>query len=176
MNAVEIEEAVSALASSPFDAGEFPYAFLAAFGNKETTIKRLRSGSSNSSDIPGGVLQRSNIHMAVCALGEVGGTLAALRLSPKTSAAKAKFVLATDGVELEAEDLASGDTIACDYGDFADHFGFFLPLAGISGIRTSRSLLGVFFRFASNFAPSAGARIVARRLRPPSARRKDGSG
>jgi hypothetical protein len=55
---------VSALASSPFDAGEFPYAFLAAFGNKDTTIKRLRGGSSNSSDIPGGVLQRSNIHMA----------------------------------------------------------------------------------------------------------------
>ena len=80
MNAVEIEEAVSALASEPFDAGEFPYAFLAAFGNKETTVKRLRSGSSNSSDVPGGVLQRNNIHMAVCAPGEVGATFAALRL------------------------------------------------------------------------------------------------
>jgi hypothetical protein len=135
MNAVEIEEAVSALASAPFDAGEFPYAFLAAFGNKDTTIKRLRSGSSNASDIPGGVLQRSNIHMAVCPPGEIGATLAALRLSPKTSAAKAKFVLATDGVELEAEDLASGETIACAYGDFARHFGFFLPLAGISTVR-----------------------------------------
>src|SRR6202023_3777582 len=108
MNAVEIEEAVSALASSPFDAGEFPYAFLAAFANKETTIKRLRSGSSNSSDMPCGVLQRNNIHLAVCVPAEVGATLDALRLSPKTSAAKAKFVLATDGVELEAEDLAPG--------------------------------------------------------------------
>jgi hypothetical protein len=28
MNAVEIEEAISALAERPFDAGEFPYAFL----------------------------------------------------------------------------------------------------------------------------------------------------
>src|SRR5271166_2041780 len=112
MNAVEIEEAVSALASAPFNAGEFPYAFLAAFGNKETTIKRLRAGSSNASDVPGGVLQRNNIHMAVCAPGEVGATLAALRQSPKTTAAKAKFVLATDGVDLEAEELASGDVIA----------------------------------------------------------------
>ena len=118
MNAVEIEEAVSALASAPFDAGEFPYAFLAAFGNKDTTIKRLRSRSSNASDVAGGVLQRSNIHMSVCATGAVGATLGALRLSPKTTAAKAKFVLATDGVELEAEDLASGETIACAYGDF----------------------------------------------------------
>ena len=43
MNAVEIEESVSNLALQPFDAGEFPYAFLIAFGNKDTTIKKLRS-------------------------------------------------------------------------------------------------------------------------------------
>ena len=37
MNAVEIEEAVSRLAELPFDAENFPYAFLEAFGNKPTT-------------------------------------------------------------------------------------------------------------------------------------------
>ena len=51
MNAVEIEEAISALAEQPFDAEEFPFAFLEAFGNKDTTIKRLRAGASNKSDI-----------------------------------------------------------------------------------------------------------------------------
>ena len=68
MNAVEIEEAVSHLAMQNFDAAEFPFAFLKAFGNKETTIKKLRSAknSSNSSDISGGVLQRNNIHIVVC--------------------------------------------------------------------------------------------------------------
>ena len=45
MNAVEFEEAVSELASQPFDPQEFPFAFLTAFGNKETTVKRLRSTS-----------------------------------------------------------------------------------------------------------------------------------
>jgi hypothetical protein len=40
MNAVEIEEAVSKLAEQPFDADSFPFDFLAAFGNKETTLKR----------------------------------------------------------------------------------------------------------------------------------------
>ena len=49
MNAVEIEEAVSQLAERPFDAREFPFAFLEAFGNKATTIKRLRGGASNKS-------------------------------------------------------------------------------------------------------------------------------
>ena len=61
MNAVEIEEAISALAEQPFDAAEFPFLFLEAFGNKQTTIKRLRKGQ-NKSDI-GGVLQTNNIHI-----------------------------------------------------------------------------------------------------------------
>jgi len=51
MNAVEVEEAVSDLAEQPFDVHEFPYAFLGAFGNKATTIKRLRTGVSNKSDL-----------------------------------------------------------------------------------------------------------------------------
>lgn len=55
MNAVEIEEAVSQFASEPFNRAEFPFSFLAAFGNKPTTIARLRSGASNASGIPGGV-------------------------------------------------------------------------------------------------------------------------
>ena len=135
MNAVEIEAALSDLAIEPFDAAEFPFAFLTTFGNKETTLKRLRSGNSNASDVPGGVLLRNNIHIAVCEPGRVGETLGALRASPATTKAKAKFILATDGETLEAEDLASGETIAPAYPDFPNHLGFFLPLAGISTIK-----------------------------------------
>ena len=135
MNAVEIEEAISALAEKPFDPAGFPFAFLEAFGNKDTTIKRLRSGASNASDMVGGVLQRNNIHVAACAPGAVGATLKALRESPRTISAKAKFILATDGATVEAEDLGSGEVIASEYRDIAQHFGFFLPLAGISTVR-----------------------------------------
>ncbi|MBU2849725.1 class I SAM-dependent DNA methyltransferase [Acidithiobacillus ferrivorans] len=135
MNAVEIEAAISYIALQPFDAAEFPFAFLTAFGNKDTALKRLRTGNNNVSDVPGGVLQRNNIHIAVCAEGSVGQTLKALRVSPATAKAKAKFILATDGLTLEAEDLTSGETIACAYPDLPNHFGFFLPLAGISTIK-----------------------------------------
>ncbi len=138
MNAVEIEEAVSALAAVPFDAESFPYAFLEAFGNKETTIKRLRSGETNQSDIPGGVLQRNNIHLKTCPAGEVSATLTLLRESGATARYKAKFILATDGKSFEAESLFDGETIACDYEKFSDHFGFFLALAGISTVREIR--------------------------------------
>ncbi len=135
MNPFEIEEAVSDLALEPFDRSEFPFQFLAAFDNPDTTIKRLRSGSTNASDIPGGVLQRSNIHLATSALGEVDATLKALRESPKTASNKAKFILATDGEVFQAEDLNGGGTVVCSYAEFPDHFGFFLPLAGITTVK-----------------------------------------
>ncbi|MGJ4933307.1 class I SAM-dependent DNA methyltransferase [Bradyrhizobium sp. HKCCYLRH3083] len=137
MNAVEIEEAISALAEQAFDAAEFPYLFLQAFGNKEATLKRLRKGETNKSDL-GGVLQTNNIHIAVAPKGEVTATLAALKASPATTRAKAKFVLATDGEAFEAEDLGSGETVACAYPDFPNHFGFFLPLAGITTVKQIR--------------------------------------
>jgi len=69
MNAVEIEQAISELAEKPFHRQEFPFQFLEAFGNKETTLKRLRSGVSNKSDL-GGVLQTNNIHIVPCAPGQ----------------------------------------------------------------------------------------------------------
>jgi len=137
VNAVEIEEAVTALANAPFNPAEFPFAFLQAFGNKETTIKRLRSGASNKSDL-GGVLQTNNIHIAVSAPGGVTKKLAELKASPATIRAKARFILATDGEQIEAEDLDTGETVACAYADFPDHFGFFLPLAGITTVKQVR--------------------------------------
>ncbi len=139
MNAVEIEEAISRLAEQPFDPATFPYAFLEAFGNKPSTIKRLKAGDTNQSDVNGGILQRNNIHMAICESGEVHKTIEKLRTSPATIKQKAKFVLATDGITLEAEDLTTDDPpIACDYKDFPNHFGFFLPLAGITTVKQIR--------------------------------------
>lgn len=138
MNPVEIEEAVSQLAAEPFDRAEFPFQFLTAFGNKNTTIDRLRKGNTNQSDLPGGVLQRNNIHIATCDPGAVEATLSALRESPRTASNKAKFIVATDGASFQAEDLTGGGTVACDYADFHEHFGFFLPLAGITTVEQIR--------------------------------------
>jgi hypothetical protein len=106
--------------------------------SKLSVTKRRRSGgcagASNKSDL-GGVLQTNNIHIATCSAGQVTKTLTALKESPATAKAKAKFILATDGVDFEAEDLVSGETVACAYKDFPDHFGFFLSLAGITVVK-----------------------------------------
>jgi hypothetical protein len=138
MNAVEIEQAVSDLIEQPFDAAEFSFAFLEAFGNKPTTIKRLRSGESNKSDL-GGVLQTNQIHIKVAEPGGASEAFEALKASPATKRFKAKFVLATDGVELFAEELNSDEPpVICAYTDFPNHFGAFLALAGISTIKQVR--------------------------------------
>ncbi len=143
MNAVEIEQAITNLAEEEFDSASFAFAFLEAFGNKETTIKRLKSEKkdcTNASDLKaeGGVLQRNNIHILVSPEGETAKTLTKLKESSSTEKAKAKFILSTDGKYFEAEDLSSGETVACNYKDFPDHFGFFLPLAGISTVKQIR--------------------------------------
>lgn len=137
MNPVEISEAIAEVFGQPMDAAEFPYAFLRAFGNKDTTIARLKSGNTNQSDV-GGVLQRGNIHLAVAPNGQAEEVLAALRTSPATARYKAKFILATDGIRVEAEELGTGDPLSCSWEEFPDHFGMFLPLAGISTVREIR--------------------------------------
>ncbi len=133
MNAVEIEQAISELAEQPYDAMEFPFAFLECFDNSAARSKKLRKGTSNKSDI-GGVLQSGSIHLKTCASGGVPETLEALKASKATQTKrnKVRFVLATDGQHVEAEDLHTGDVIACDYTDLPNHFVFFWPIAGLS--------------------------------------------
>lgn len=137
MNAVEIEQSVSELFNKPFEAETFIPEFLEAFGNKETVIKRLQS-STSLSDIEGAVLQRSNIHLKVCPEGQVHTVFNQLKGSPATSKNKVKFILATDGVTVEAEDLSGNEPLVCDYKDFPNHFGYFLPLAGIETVKQIR--------------------------------------
>ncbi len=83
MNAVEIEQAISELADQPYDATEFPFAFLECFDNFPARSKKLRKGTSNKSDM-GGVLQAGSIHIKTCEAGQVPETLTALKDSKAT--------------------------------------------------------------------------------------------
>lgn len=137
MNAIEIEEAISALFDKPFEPETFPAEFLEAFGNKTTTIKRLQSAPSLS-DIDGAVLLRNNIHLKVCQSGDVSSAFKQLKASSSTTKNKVKFILVTDGITVEAEDLNSDAPLVCEYIDFPNHFGYFLPLAGIETVKQIR--------------------------------------
>src|SRR5882724_10665290 len=137
MNAVEIEEAVSTLAEAPFNAETFPYDFHQAFGLNDTGIRKLKSGDTNKSDLPGGVLQRNknNIHLLTCPPGKVAAAMESLRASPATAKHKARFILATDGQTIQAERFQDGEPLACDFTDLPNRFAYFLSLAGISTVK-----------------------------------------
>ena len=139
MNAVEIEEAVSALAERPFDAAEFPFAFLEAFGNKETTIKRLRTGASNTmSDLGRRASDQQHPYRRRCPRR---GHRDAGRAEGKPGNSQGQGASSSwrpTGTRSRPRTWQSGETVACDYAAFPDHFGFFLPLAGITTVRQLR--------------------------------------
>ncbi|MFC0685456.1 class I SAM-dependent DNA methyltransferase [Novosphingobium clariflavum] len=128
----DIDEAVSRIAAAPFVADEFPFDFIAAYDAPPATITRIRNGTQNASDIDGGVLWRQKLHLLVCDAGQINEALARLLGSRATATQKAKFLLATDGVEVAAHDIDAEDTIFFPFSELGNRFGFFLPLAGYS--------------------------------------------
>lgn len=130
MNPTEIYDALAEIAAEPFDATEFPFAFAAATDGAKAAISKLRSGSTNKSDLPGGVLFGKKFHFAPALAGMTDVTLEQLRSSKKTKTSKPAILIATDGEMISAEHLASGDTLHCRFDELGDNFGFFLPAAG----------------------------------------------
>ena len=130
MNPAEIYDALAALAAKPYDPVEFPFEFAAATDNNPGTIAKLRNGSFNKSDLPGGVLMNQKFHFAPALTGMAAVTLDQLRANKRTLKHKPAILIATDGVEIAAEHPKSGDTLHCAFTELGDRFGFFLPAAG----------------------------------------------
>lgn len=130
MNPTEIYEALEAIAASPFDPLNFGYDFADATDNARATVSKLRSGTTNKTDLPGGVLLNRKFHFAPAEPGRVEATLTRLRESRRTEKHQPAILIAADGETIAAEHRLSGDTLHCAWGHLGDHFGFFLPAAG----------------------------------------------
>lgn len=130
MNPAEIYEALVTLSAKRYDPIEFPFNFALATDNAPATIAKLRGGTFNKSDLPGGVLMNQKFHFAPAMQGMSAVTLDALRASKRTLKYKPAILIATDGVEIAAEHPKSGDILHGSYAELGDRFGFFLPAAG----------------------------------------------
>ena len=130
MNPTEIYDALSKIAEVSFDAEEFPFSFAEATDASQAAISKLRNGSTNKSDLPGGVLFGKRFHYAPAPAGKSDATLEQLRASKKTKSSKPAILLATDGEMIAAEHTPSGETLHCAFKELGDQFGFFLPAAG----------------------------------------------
>jgi len=130
MNPTEIYDSLSKIAEVPFDADEFPFSFAEATDASQAAISKLRHGSTNKSDLPGGVLFGKRFHYAPASAGKNDTTLEQLRASKKTKSSKPAILLATDSEMIAAEHTSSGETLHCAFKELGDQFGFFLPAAG----------------------------------------------
>jgi hypothetical protein len=130
MNPTEIFEALEQISDKPFDPEEFPFEFAQATDVAQAAIAKLRNGTTNKSDQPGGVLVNKKFHFAPAMAGLADVTLEALRNSKKTATAKPAILIATDGEMVAAQQRVSGETLHCRFDEIGDKFGFFLPAAG----------------------------------------------
>ncbi|MDQ7071105.1 MAG: hypothetical protein Q9M48_10285, partial [Rhodobacterales bacterium] len=130
MNVIEIQDAVSQIAAKSFDETNFFFDFMASYNAPAMTITRLRKNDGNQSDLPNGVIWRNWVHFLPNPPEGVQLALDRVETSPKTKRAKCRFVLTTDGTEIAARDLKTGDTLFCEFAELGDRFGFFLPAAG----------------------------------------------
>ena len=85
------------------------------------------------------MLQRNNIHIKVCPEGEVTATLAALRAEPRHRASEGQVHPRHRRQDASRPKTSStARPSPAHYADFPDHFGFFLPLAGITTVKQIR--------------------------------------
>lgn len=130
MNPTEIADALHTLAQEPFDPVGFGLAFAEATDNPQATLAKLRNGTANKSDVPGGMLLARKFHYAPAATGDLEAVLEQLRASKKNKTGKPAILLATDGQNIAAEHPKSGDKLHCDFSELGAKFAFFLPAAG----------------------------------------------
>lgn len=132
MNPTEIADALEEISAAKFDPEEFPFVFAEATGNARATVSKLRSGAYNKSKLQGGVLMNRKFYCLTTQPGQVVAGLDLLRSDKKTATHKPAILLVTDGKEVSAEHLASGETRHFNFTELHHHFGFFLPAAGMS--------------------------------------------
>jgi hypothetical protein len=130
MNPTEIADALDQIARAPFDAATFGFSFAEATDNAVAAVSKLRSGATNKSDHPNGVLHGTRFHYAPALPGLTDVTLDALRTSKRSLKSKPAILIATDGLTIAAEHPKSGDTLHCDFANLGTQFAFFLPAAG----------------------------------------------
>ena len=130
MSVIEIEEQIDAIVAKDFNDDDFVFDFMEAFDAPKATVKQLRQGQQNASDISG-ILWRRNLHYIQSRNGLVRQALEKLQASKETIKQKVRYIVSTDGHEFGARDLKTGETLNCLISELGLHFGFFLPLANI---------------------------------------------
>jgi hypothetical protein len=129
MNASQIEKNVTALVEN-FNAKEFVFDLLKAYGISKTSITRLKKGDFNLSKVEGEVLYKSKMLFKEVASGTLLNTIDELTKDTDSLKHNPRFVIVTDYKTLLAKDIRTGLALDTPILEIHKHFGFFLPWAG----------------------------------------------
>ncbi len=115
---------------------EFIYDFLTCFGAPKATIARLKGGALNVAKKEGCTLLKTKVYFEPLRADLLKAAtpmhaIEAAQKDPRIAANKPRFLIATDFRTLAAFDTKRRDIVEFPIGDLHDHYGFFLPLAGM---------------------------------------------
>ncbi|HEX3670276.1 MAG TPA: DNA methyltransferase, partial [Candidatus Cybelea sp.] len=131
MNPTEIEFALRALVSKPYDSETFPYDLIAIFNASKMTVARLKSGTTNKAILPGDVLWQKQLFFRPAHPGEdVGATGDVLVADALTARHKPRFIVTTNGQQVHLRDLKFQETVNVEFDRLDEESYFLLPLAG----------------------------------------------
>ena len=131
MNQTEIEFAVKALVSKPYDPATFPFDLIGIYNSPKVTVTKLKSGQTNAAAAEGDVLWKKHLFFRPVRDGEdVAAAADTLALDPLTAKHKPRFIFTTNGVQVHIRDLKLDDTCNTDFDHLDEKSDFLLPLAG----------------------------------------------
>jgi type II restriction/modification system DNA methylase subunit YeeA len=129
MTIIEIENNLNALVTN-FDKESFIYDLLLAYGTPKSTIKRLEGSDHDRLDSSGELVLRKKLYFKVSD-DELHTTIDALKSSKDVLKHSPRFIIVTDYETLLAYDTKTDDSLDTEILNIANHYDFFLPLAGM---------------------------------------------
>jgi len=129
MNSKEIQNNVETLLNN-FSKEDFIYDLLIAYGTSKSVTTRLKKGDFNLSKIDGEVLYKKKIFFKTEVAEKLLSSIDNTAKDDRILKHKPRFAILTDYKQLVAKDLKTGRSLDIKLKELANHFDFFLPLAG----------------------------------------------
>ncbi len=131
MNPTEVEFAVKALISKPYDPATFAYDLIAIYNTPKITVGKLKSGQTNVATARGDLLWKKHLFFRPAAsTDDVAAVADALASDALTKKYKPRFVLVTNGEQVHVRDLTLDETCNTEFARLDESSDFLGPLAG----------------------------------------------
>lgn len=129
MTTIEIENNLNNLIAN-FDENSFVFDLLLAYGTPKSTIKRLQGSDHDRLATHRELVVRKKLFFKI-AHENLHSTIDSLKTQKEVTKYSPRFIIVTDFQTLLAYDTKTDDTLDIEVLNIANHYDFFLPLAGM---------------------------------------------